>query len=52
VAEDAGLSPADWLDRIRERRRQGDLPGARASLRLFVKTYPGTPVPTDLARLR
>ena len=52
VADDAGLSQADWLERIRERRRQGDLAGARASLRLFVKAHPAAPLPTDLARLR
>ena len=52
VAEDARLAPDDWLDRIRERRRQGDSAGARASLRLFVQTHPEAPVPSDLARLR
>ena len=52
VAEDARLAPDDWLDRIRERRRQGDSAGARASLRLFVQAHPEAPVPSDLARLR
>ncbi len=52
VADDAALAPADWFDRIRERRRQGDLAGARASLQLFVRAYPTAPIPSDLARLR
>ena len=52
VADDAQLSPADWFDRIRERRRQGDLAGARASLRLFLQVHPEAPLPSDLARLR
>jgi hypothetical protein len=52
VADDARLAPDAWLDRIRERRRQGDTAGARASLRLFLQAYPGAPVPSDLARLR
>ena len=52
VAEDARLSQADWLDRIRERRRRGDDDGARASLRLFQQAHPGAPVPSDLARLQ
>ncbi|MFY2764539.1 hypothetical protein [Arenimonas sp. MALMAid1274] len=52
VAEDARLAPAAWLDRVRERRSVGDAAGARASLRLFIRTYPDAPVPSDLARLR
>jgi hypothetical protein len=52
VSEDALLEPAPWLERIRERRRQGDLEGAKASLRLFLRTYPTAPVPTDLSSLR
>jgi hypothetical protein len=52
VADDAQLSQADWLERIRERRRQGDTASARASLRLFLQAYPEAPVPSDLARLR
>ena len=52
VADDAGLAPDDWIERIRERRRQGDSAGARASLRLFQRAYPEAPVPSDLDRLR
>lgn len=52
VADDAKLSQADWLERIRERRRQGDTASARASLQLFLQAYPGAPVPSDLASLR
>lgn len=52
VAEDAALAPAAWFERIRERRRQGDIAGARASLHLFVQAYPDAPLPGDLARLR
>ena len=52
IARDAELSPAVWLDRIRERRRQGDTAGARASLRLFLRAHPAAPVPSDLDRLR
>lgn len=51
VADDARLTPAAWLERIRERRRQGDATGARASLRLFKQAHPEAPVPRDLARL-
>ncbi len=52
VSEDAKLAADAWLNRIRERRRQGDTTGARASLRLFVQAHPEAPVPNDLARLR
>lgn len=52
VADDRLLAPRDWLERIRERLRQGDRAGARASLLLFVQAHPDAPVPTDLDRLR
>ncbi len=52
VAEDAALAPDAWLERIRERLRQGDEAGARASLSLFLQTHPNAPVPSDLDRLR
>lgn len=52
VEIDAQLEPRAWLERIRERRQQGDTAGARASLQLFIRTYPDAPLPSDLARLR
>lgn len=52
VAHDARLAPADWLTRIRERRDAGDLAGARASLRRFMREYPHHRVPDDLRALR
>lgn len=52
VELDAQLEPRAWLERIRERRQQGDTAGARASLQLFIQTYPDAPLPSDLARLR
>ncbi|KFN43757.1 hypothetical protein N790_10975, partial [Arenimonas malthae CC-JY-1] len=52
VDEDAALDPAAWIERIRERVRQGDTAGARASLALLLKEHPGTDVPADLAPLR
>ncbi|TNJ34928.1 hypothetical protein [Arenimonas terrae] len=52
VADDRLLAPREWLERIRERLRQGDRAGARASLLLFVQAHPDAPVPTDLDRLR
>ncbi len=52
VAEDARLTPADWLARVRERRDAGDLAGARASLVLFARAHPDATIPDDLAGLR
>jgi hypothetical protein len=52
VSEDATLPPGEWLDRIRARRDQGDRPGARESLVLFLRAHPDAPVPGDLAPLR
>lgn len=51
-ADDIRLAPADWLDRIRDRQRRGDLAGARESLALFARTHPDLRVPDDLAQLR
>jgi len=52
AADDARLGADAWLERIRERLRQGDSAGARASLRLFVQAHPEASVPSDLDRLR
>lgn len=52
VDEDATLAPEAWLDRIRERLRQGDRAGARASLLRLERTHPGFAIPDDLATLR
>ena len=51
VRDDAGLDPASWLQRIRDRRDAGDLEQARASLVLFRREHPRLSVPDDLARL-
>ncbi|MDR0181407.1 hypothetical protein [Lysobacter arvi] len=51
VAEDARLAPAEWLERIRDRRAAGDEDGARASLSLFRKTHPRVRLPNDLRAL-
>lgn len=48
--QDAGLPPADWLQRIRDRRAQGDAEGAAESLRLFRETHPRIRLPDDLRR--
>ena len=52
VDEDAALDPAAWIERIRERVRQGDAAGARASLARLLEEHPGTELPADLALLR
>ena len=51
VALDGSLAPADWLERIRLRRAEGDLESAGESLRLFRRSYPRIPVPRDLRDL-
>lgn len=51
IGADSGLSRHQWLKRIRERRDNGDLDGARASLRQFVQDYPEARVPRDLRPL-
>lgn len=52
VDADTGLPAEDWLARIRERQRQGDHAGARASLLRFIEAHPGHPIPDDLDGLR
>lgn len=52
VDEDAALAPEAWLERIRERLRQGDRAGARASLLRLERTHPGFAIPDDLALLK
>lgn len=49
--EDAALEPDAWLERIRERVRQGDRQGAEHSLRRFVLMHPQRAVPNELLRL-
>ena len=51
VREDARLPIEDWLQRIRERRDDGDLDGARASLMLFRREHPASPRSRRPARL-
>lgn len=48
---DAELAPADWLQRIRDRRDNGDADGATESLRRFREAHPHIPVPDDLRAL-
>lgn len=50
-SEDATLDLEAWLERIRERVRQGDRQGAEFSLRRFVLTHPQRAVPRELQRL-
>ncbi|KFL37608.1 hypothetical protein [Arenimonas donghaensis] len=52
VEEDARLDAEAWLERIRERVRQGDRAGASASLRRFERDHPDLPLPPDLAAFR
>jgi len=51
VRDDVALEPADWLERIRQRRDAGDLDAARESLRLFREAHPRARIPTDLRDL-
>lgn len=51
VREDRQLAPEAWLERIRARRDQGDVAGARESLRLFRRDHPRARLPGDLRRL-
>lgn len=50
-SQDEQLAPEDWLERVRERVRQGDRPGAIRSLRLFELRHPLLAVPNDLVPL-
>jgi hypothetical protein len=49
VASDDALHPEQWLDRIRELRRQGLTAEADASLERFRERYPDFALPADLA---
>ncbi|KRG61814.1 hypothetical protein ABB26_17735 [Stenotrophomonas humi] len=51
VDADASLSRHKWLLKIRERRDNGDIEGARTSLRRFVQEYPEARIPRDLRPL-
>lgn len=51
VEEDAQLEPVAWLQRIRERRDEGDFDRARASLALFRRDHPRLILPDDLRAL-
>lgn len=51
VGADKRLAPAEWLQRIRERRDGGDLEAARESLRLFRREHPRVRLPDDLRAL-
>ena len=51
IADDARLPIADWFDRIRQRRDEGDLDGARGSLGRFRAQHPRVAVPVDLQAL-
>lgn len=51
VTLDATLDADAWMERIRARRDEGDLDGARASLVEFRKAYPKRRLPDDLRAL-
>lgn len=51
VSDDAGLAPAEWLERIRARRDADDADHARASLERFKREHPRVRVPDDLRAL-
>jgi hypothetical protein len=51
VSDDSHLAAAEWLERIRARRDDGDTDNARASLRLFQREYPRVHLPDDLRAL-
>jgi hypothetical protein len=51
VDADAALPRKQWLQRIRERRDNGDVDTARASLERYLQHYPETRVPRDLRQL-
>ena len=48
VNDDTHLASAEWLERIRARRDDGDIDNARASLKLFQREYPRIRLPDDL----
>lgn len=51
VRLDVRLYPESWILKIRSRLKQGDVAGARASLKLFVEKYPQETVPDNLKPL-
>ena len=51
LAEDRALPPAQWLQRIRLHRFEGEGALARASLAAFVQAHPEQPIPEDLRAL-
>ena len=51
LESDAALPQRQWLQRIRERQRDGDLQGARASLRRFALDHPDAHIPRALRPL-
>jgi hypothetical protein len=51
VGADVELAPADWVQRIRERRERGDFEGAAESLRRFRGAHPRVRLPDDLRAL-
>ena len=51
VNDDTRLETSEWLERIRARRDEGDLGGARESLRLFRREHPRVRIPDDLRAL-
>lgn len=48
VDEDAKLAPAEWLDAIKERVKDKDIDGAKASLKRYRDTHPTLRVPDEL----
>jgi hypothetical protein len=48
LANDAGLPPEKWLERIEELRKQGKFDEAKASLAEFKKRFPNYPLPDAL----
>jgi hypothetical protein len=51
VAIDNELAPAEWLNAIKKRRDDGDVLGAKTSLKQFQKTYPRVRIPNELKPL-
>ena len=51
VDADAALPRRQWIKRIRERRDDGDVETARASLERYLQHYPEARIPQDLREL-
>jgi hypothetical protein len=51
VAVDSELAPFEWLNAIKKRRDDGDLIGAKTSLKKFQETYPRVRIPNELKPL-